>query len=403
MSERIRVVIATTEGPAAVERLSEEDPAVGSVICLQCKAVALPISPAYDAFVRRPTGVIEAAYGHPAYRLDVSAPISDGFSWQLGALAAHGLSAAGRLAGRDDPCDRILWVTGEVDQSLSVLGVEHLAEKLRASAALIGAARGDGIKVTLCLPQANMDMLDPDWRHMLGESVELLPVESVRGLFARLRLKTPAIGRCATPPRRRVRTVALASVACLGVLTVQVPPPGDGGEGRSVISSAASRETKTIELTALELRAPPGSSCAAVHLGEAVPEVREVPLTLDGPAARSSARALCNLRFQLTNRGAPKALWLVGARAGAGADMLYSKTIVPPQHLASGERRQFEVTLPRRLPAALSHSFAIIAEPAPQTAGPEATLSPDAWDSWAAGLKAAGHEVISAEHSLLPR
>ena len=66
-----RIVIATTEGPAEVERLSEEDPDVRSVVCLQGKALALPISPDYDAFVRRPVGVIEARFGHACYRLDV--------------------------------------------------------------------------------------------------------------------------------------------------------------------------------------------------------------------------------------------------------------------------------------------------------------------------------------------
>ena len=93
-----RIVIATTEGPAEVERLSEEDPDVRSVVCLQGKALALPISPDYDAFVRRPVGVIEARFGHACYRLDVSAPISGGLSWQLGVFAAHALKAAGRLA-----------------------------------------------------------------------------------------------------------------------------------------------------------------------------------------------------------------------------------------------------------------------------------------------------------------
>ena len=411
MTEIVRVVIATTEGPAAVERLSEEDPAVGSVICLQCKAVALPVSPAYDAFVRRPTGVIEAAYGHSAYRLDVSTPIADGFSWQLGALAAHGLREAGRLAGRDEPCDRVLWATGEVDQNLAVLPVEHLAEKLRASAGLIKELAGAGTRVTLCLPTDNLAELDPDWRHMLGEAVELVPVESVGELFPHLGLETPVVGRLPQvrrpAPRRRVKAVALAALASvvgLAALTVQLGPPGEEGKGRSMVSIAASRESNGIELSALELRAPPGGSCAAVHLGAATPEVREIPLTMDGPAARSSAESLCGLRFQLTNRGAPKALWLVAARAGEGAALLHSKTMLASQVLASDEHRQFQVALPRRLPATLSHSFAIVAgPPGPEIDGPDETLSPRAWRDWTAGLKAAGLEVVTAEHSLSPR
>ena len=89
--DRIRVVVATTEGPSTVLRVTAEDPAVRSVVCLGRSATALPISRAYDAFVRAPTGIVERAVGHRAFRLDVSAPIDDGDSWQLGLYLAHRL------------------------------------------------------------------------------------------------------------------------------------------------------------------------------------------------------------------------------------------------------------------------------------------------------------------------
>ncbi len=69
------VFIATTEGPTRLQRLTAEAPDVRSVICLGGRAMVLPISPDYDTFVRRPTGVIEACYGHNAYRMDISDPI----------------------------------------------------------------------------------------------------------------------------------------------------------------------------------------------------------------------------------------------------------------------------------------------------------------------------------------
>ena len=43
----------------------------------------------YDQFVRRPTGIIEKLLGPSAYRVDVSAPITQGDSWQLGMAIAH--------------------------------------------------------------------------------------------------------------------------------------------------------------------------------------------------------------------------------------------------------------------------------------------------------------------------
>ena len=130
---RVRIYIATTEGPAEIQRLAEEDPEVRSVVCFNGTCEALPISPGYDAFVRKPTGVIERLFAHPVYRMDVSQRICEGRSWQLGALAAHALKAEGKLAGKDDQCDHILWITGEVDNELKVHEVEDVPEKLRQS------------------------------------------------------------------------------------------------------------------------------------------------------------------------------------------------------------------------------------------------------------------------------
>ena len=64
--KRTAVYIATTEGPSEIQRITPEDSDVRSVICHDGKAIALPVSADYDSFVRRPTGVIEACFGHSA-------------------------------------------------------------------------------------------------------------------------------------------------------------------------------------------------------------------------------------------------------------------------------------------------------------------------------------------------
>src|SRR3546814_2502033 len=87
-----------SEGPSTVLRVTPEDPSLRSVVCLGRTTTILPISRAYDAFVRAPSGIVERAVGHPAFRVDVSAPIDDGDSWQLGLYLAHRLKVAGRLA-----------------------------------------------------------------------------------------------------------------------------------------------------------------------------------------------------------------------------------------------------------------------------------------------------------------
>src|SRR5215470_13343693 len=110
---KIRVLIATTNGPVEVLLLTEEDAAVGRcVACIGGTTETADIAAAYHAFVVRPTGVIESRFGHSCWRLDVSGRIDAGASWQLGILAAHALYAAGRLAEENDQAEGVLWATG---------------------------------------------------------------------------------------------------------------------------------------------------------------------------------------------------------------------------------------------------------------------------------------------------
>ena len=168
----VRVVVLTTNGPAAVERITEEDPEVSSVICLSGKAVALPVSGAYDAFVREPTGVVQHHFGHRAYRVDVDAMIAEGYSWQLGVLAAHALDAAGRLAGKGEAADRVIWLTGEVDRDLDVLAVDHLTDKLdRAAEARIGEPDARA-PLSIYVPAPNREDIDEAWLAGKGEAAD---------------------------------------------------------------------------------------------------------------------------------------------------------------------------------------------------------------------------------------
>src|SRR5579862_3420763 len=97
-AEKLRVLIPTTSGIVEVLLLTEEDPSIRrSVACVGGTTETADIAAAYNAFVSRPTGIIEELFGHPCYRLDVSGPIDAGSSWQLGILIAHALHAVDRL------------------------------------------------------------------------------------------------------------------------------------------------------------------------------------------------------------------------------------------------------------------------------------------------------------------
>src|SRR5262249_37389974 len=134
-TKKFRVLIPTTSGLVEVLLLTDEDSAMGrSVACISGTTETADIAADYDAFVKRPTGVIERLFGHPCYRLDVSGRIDAGSSWQLGVLAAHALHAAGRLAEENERTDGVIWATGSVRPvDLTVGAVKHIPEKLAKS------------------------------------------------------------------------------------------------------------------------------------------------------------------------------------------------------------------------------------------------------------------------------
>lgn len=154
----IRVHIATTEGPVAVEGITREQAPLSVVCVKRSTSGGLPISGAYDAFVGRSTGVIEECFGPfppGSFRLDVAAPIDDGFSWQLGAFLAHAALSEGRLAGSDEAAGTMVFVTGTVDKDLGVGWVEHVVAKLHAAKPFLSRWKNEGRRVVLLVPKAN--------------------------------------------------------------------------------------------------------------------------------------------------------------------------------------------------------------------------------------------------------
>jgi len=193
---KLRVLIATTNGPVEIQLLTEEDAAIGRcVACIGGTTETADIASAYHAFVVRPTGVIEGRYGHSCYRLDVSARIDAGSSWQLGVLAAHALLAAGRLAQENNEADAILWVTGSVRPvDLTVGGVSHVPEKLANSLERLKQERIAGRPVVLAVPTANAADASPSaTKELLEIGAELVTVSDAQALFYFLGLKLPAV------------------------------------------------------------------------------------------------------------------------------------------------------------------------------------------------------------------
>ena len=157
---RVRVFIATTEGPVAVQKITAEDPDVPSVACRDGTTEVLAISRDYTRFVDRGTGLVARLTGHGAYRLDLDRPVDGGRSWQLPVLLAHLLDVEGRLAGPEEPADLTLLATGEVDREQRVRPVGQLEQKLSAARALIErhAVRGQPLVVLVPESERSSDL-----------------------------------------------------------------------------------------------------------------------------------------------------------------------------------------------------------------------------------------------------
>lgn len=207
------VYILTTEGPVAIQRISEEDPSINSVICLDGLAQILPVSAAYDAFVRRPVGVIERMTGHGAYRMDVESRIDEGRSWQLAAYIAH---AARLQAGGGDVT---VYATGEVDRELGVRPVERVEQKLEALTRHLAEEGAPSGNAVVLVPDGTDPLPDQiggirlvrvsraaDALSVSGVAAPPLPAGAAPG-------KSPSPGKRRTPPLMVLLGAALIAAA----------------------------------------------------------------------------------------------------------------------------------------------------------------------------------------------
>lgn len=147
------IYIATTQGPVRVQAITEEDPDIKSVVCLDGLAEPLAISDRYHDFVKKGTGLIHREFGHGSYRVDVDKPIDQGDSWQLGLYCAHVLHKNNLLCNElPKSGDRIFFVTGRVKSSGEIASVDKILEKYEAAADPFATWANLGCLVTVLLP-----------------------------------------------------------------------------------------------------------------------------------------------------------------------------------------------------------------------------------------------------------
>ena len=199
---RAQVIIPTTTGPVAIIGLEET---VGgfSTICLNKTSEQAAIAQKYKAFVKPPTGPLNRLFDrepYPTYRMDISGPISAGFSWQLAALISHALRADdNRLLFEAETNSALIWATGEVKSDLTIAQVGNVGDKLRNSQRLFEQALVEERPIFIFVPAENEGDVDPNigqWLTERGVTIHL--VTDIVPVLATLLL--PGITQAASKP-----------------------------------------------------------------------------------------------------------------------------------------------------------------------------------------------------------
>jgi hypothetical protein len=151
------VAIATTQGPVFIQEITQEEPDVSPIVCLNGTSKQLAISTAYADFVKKGSGLIERDFGSASWRIDLSGAIDAGESWQLGVYMAHLLHQGNRLGnGEISDGDEVMLVTGAVKYSGEVTPANQIPEKMLAASAQTEVWQSQGASITLLMHPENL-------------------------------------------------------------------------------------------------------------------------------------------------------------------------------------------------------------------------------------------------------
>jgi hypothetical protein len=153
------VYIGTTAGPVRIYRIINEPVPLSEVFVGRGLEAIMPMSVDYGNFLKEGRPVYRAfgPFENASFRMDLSAPITSGNSWNLSVFIAHGLLSDGQFAEEGDKVDKIFWLTGKMNADCDVEHVGHIPEKLAASESLFHGAQIDKIPVSVFIPSSEIE------------------------------------------------------------------------------------------------------------------------------------------------------------------------------------------------------------------------------------------------------
>ena len=161
---KTHIFIATTQGLVAIQNITPiDDEDISSVVSVNGTSTTANISGNYHNFVRKGAGIIHQMFGACSYRVDISARIDQGNSWQLAMYLAHSAQSKGLLGnGEVSQGDRVICATGEVNTSnLQVLAVSEVPVKFKLAQAQLEQWVTLGAEVQFLLPLENQSEVKP--------------------------------------------------------------------------------------------------------------------------------------------------------------------------------------------------------------------------------------------------
>ena len=201
---RTGIAIATTEGPALIQYLGEEDADRSSLSFND--TISNRLSGDYNSLIQlliRPN--LLKNQKETSYNLDISKDIGAGDSWKLGVFMAHALLAhpAGQLyplarnsedsadpygLNKSDPPDQIIWATGNVqrmDKGPMAAKIGGIPDKIKESLGFLKACQDRNIPVTFVYPAQNeSDLSDEEKTQLRDLNVKLYAVRNVMTALA---------------------------------------------------------------------------------------------------------------------------------------------------------------------------------------------------------------------------
>ncbi|MEP3826797.1 MAG: hypothetical protein ABJM47_01810, partial [Lentilitoribacter sp.] len=147
---KTHVFIATTQGLVAIQNIAAiDDEDISSVVSINGTSTTANISSSYHNFVKKGVGIIQQTFGACSYRVDISARIDQGNSWQLAMYLGHLAQSKGMLGnGEVASGDNVICATGEVNTTNhQVLAVNKVALKFKLALPELQQWKALGAKV----------------------------------------------------------------------------------------------------------------------------------------------------------------------------------------------------------------------------------------------------------------